>query len=1575
MYRAMCVLLGLILLSAPALADVCQHRVDLWDCYGDGWNGNTLDVLVNGVTVLSQITIADYSAGPLPFYFDAATGDTIQTIYYPLGEYTEEPYYFIYDGGGTLIGQDGTSGGDCYVMPTGITVTGNCAPPEPGACCHPNGTCDLTVQAECLAPSVWLGPSSVCDPNPCTPSYCAAGGGCDEYIARVQVDVIDNSTSCSMYADYTALGPVTLTPGVATTLTVTNGHPYSSDTCTVWIDWNHDYAFDDGSSENLGDVLGYGPYNISITPPLDALPGPTRMRIRIDYANPNPVPCGPTTYGEVEDYTVSVIEVSGACCTSTGCVPDVSPADCAVLAGAFLGELPCPTADCDSNGVPDACELALGSQQDCNDNSIPDNCDISGGTSQDCQPDGVPDECQASAGLALQLDDGTSENKWGLTSGGELCWINHFTATGAVGAIGVTFGSPAYPGSSGVMPGQEFHVYVWGDANGDGVPSGADFLTSAAGHVDAGSIDTDQVQAVPLSAPLAVSGSFFIGASVVSPAGGYPATADTDGWTGAPDQAFLTYNSVPFDPTNLGYLFPMSALYVPQTVFILRTLDGGDCNGNGVPDDCDIASGFSQDCNANAVPDECDIANGTSPDADGNGIPDECDIGACCLPSGSCVPAVSLATCLGLGGIYQGNGSSCDPNPCTVFYCAAGAGYCDEYISGVQIGAIDNPSGCEAGQYADYTALSTVLGIGLATPLTVTNGNPIWSSDVCSVWVDWNQDYLFDDSPPELVGDVPGVGPYDFAVTPPGAALLGATRLRVRIDYNNLNPNPCGVTDYGEVEDYTVVVVPTGACCHPIGTCDITAEADCLSPSLWLGPDTICDECPPPTGACCHPDTTCEITTEANCPWWGLWLGPATTCDECLPPSATVALQSEPGCYHHGDTITVEVDMSGATVKVTGGQFFLAYDSDALQFVSMDPGDPPLTLEVYECSPTVFPVPPQCTPTLGLIDYAVGVPPGGTGTAADTTLARITFLATADVCNVADVVAFRTHDPPTTLTDTLGSAVPLTLADLPPLLIDSTPPVLSDCPTDNPTVECYADVPDPAPVTALDNCDGVIAAQLDEEESNPGSNCDNVITRTWTATDSCGNSTSCTQTITVDDITAPVLSGCPTDNPTVQCYADVPAPAIVTALDNCDGAIPVQFDEEESNPGSNCNNVITRTWTATDSCGSSSSCTQTITMNDTTPPVVTCPPDITVKAEAGCEGAQVTWSPATAQDNCDGALPATCNPPSGSFFPLGPTTVTCSATDICGNTDECSFTVTVAAVNELVVTIDLDGTIATPVARCITFVLWTCDPLSSVVAEEELTFQAVGGATRATATLDVPCGDYTCITARDRLHTLRRTLDSLAIVGTQYVADFTAANQPLLGGNLNDSRWIDILDFGVFMFQWNTGYDSDGDGSFDGNTTCSTAYPHADVNGDGLVTTADFTFIQTNFLLGYEANCCGQEGLRDDESGPVTRISVADLIAQGLGELAAGDVNGDGWLDELDMDAFAAGLPPPIHVGDLNCDGAVDFGDINPFVLALSNPAAWEQTYSGCNLLNADVNSDGNVDLSDINPFIALLQQ
>lgn len=98
----------------------------------------------------------------------------------------------------------------------------------------------------------------------------------------------------------------------------------------------------------------------------------------------------------------------------------------------------------------------------------------------------------------------------------------------------------------------------------------------------------------------------------------------------------------------------------------------------------------------------------------------------------------------------------------------------------------------------------------------------------------------------------------------------------------------------------------------------------------------------------------------------------------------------------------------------------------------------------------------------------------------------------------------------------------------------------------------------------------------------------------------------------------------------------------------------------------------------TQAVGTGPTCTFTVTVNDTQPPTITCPANIFAAAAASCPpaGCKVVNYTATATDNCPGVT-VVCNPPSGSCFPVGTTTVTCTATDAHGNTATCSFTVEV----------------------------------------------------------------------------------------------------------------------------------------------------------------------------------------------------------------------------------------------------------------------------------------------------------
>jgi hypothetical protein len=101
----------------------------------------------------------------------------------------------------------------------------------------------------------------------------------------------------------------------------------------------------------------------------------------------------------------------------------------------------------------------------------------------------------------------------------------------------------------------------------------------------------------------------------------------------------------------------------------------------------------------------------------------------------------------------------------------------------------------------------------------------------------------------------------------------------------------------------------------------------------------------------------------------------------------------------------------------------------------------------------------------------------------------------------------------------------------------------------------------------------------------------------------------------------------------------------------------------------------TVTLIVTDPGGLSASCTATITVTDNEPPKIVCPADIVKVTDPDLCSAVVTWT-ATSTDNCS-LQSLECSPPSGSVFPKGTTTVTCTATDAAGNTASCTFTVTV----------------------------------------------------------------------------------------------------------------------------------------------------------------------------------------------------------------------------------------------------------------------------------------------------------
>lgn len=409
---------------------------------------------------------------------------------------------------------------------------------------------------------------------------------------------------------------------------------------------------------------------------------------------------------------------------------------------------------------------------------------------------------------------------------------------------------------------------------------------------------------------------------------------------------------------------------------------------------------------------------------------------------------------------------------------------------------------------------------------------------------------------------------------------------------------------------------------------------------------------------------------------------------------------------------------------------------------------------------------------------------------------------------------------------------------------------------------------------------------------------------------------------------------------TLSFNSPYPSAGVPSVSDNCDPQPVVTFTDAVVNGDCAQEKFITRTWTATDSCGNFSTCVQQIHIDDTTPPVFAecCPmPTITVNSQAGsCSASAATVNPQipTASDSAsavtltyersDGALLTLADP-----FPQGTTTITWTATDACGNFSECEQDIVVTGMNEVVATVQLQPNIDPPgtLTRCITFDFWTTGGTIGYSTSVEVEFDVLDtgpmtpNTAIGTAMFEIPCtnGPFVCCTARDALHTLRRTDEAFHVAGTQYIADFTGSigsgGDWLLGGNLDDNEYIDILDFGWFINQYGQTYGL----PVTGDTDCLTLMPHADVSGDGSVDIADYTFIQINFLKFHENNCWGSlnrvagGGSNPDRrynEGPITRIANKELIRRGLKPLTRADLNNDGWVDTLDIQVFSSNGGP-----------------------------------------------------------------
>lgn len=250
----------------------CTHTIQLTDTYGDGWNGGTVSVSVNGTTVLTNITLSS-GFGPANFTFTAAASQTIRVWQTAAGSYPGEMRIQVNNPSGTAV--------IALVQPvTGSATTGG-----------------STGTASCPAPGY------------CQPS----GTGGNSYITNVVtsggITNLSNASGFTAggYGNYTGQS-CSQSPGGSINFTLNH---VSDPGVRIFIDWNNDLDFND-AGEIVYSSNGYVLSTVSgsFTVPAGQAAGSYRMRIVADWNATQPSACPVSINGETEDYTFTVVALS-----------------------------------------------------------------------------------------------------------------------------------------------------------------------------------------------------------------------------------------------------------------------------------------------------------------------------------------------------------------------------------------------------------------------------------------------------------------------------------------------------------------------------------------------------------------------------------------------------------------------------------------------------------------------------------------------------------------------------------------------------------------------------------------------------------------------------------------------------------------------------------------------------------------------------------------------------------------------------------------------------------------------------------------------------------------------------------------------------------------------------------------------------------------------------------------------------------------------------------------------------------------------------------------------------------------
>src|SRR5690554_1225801 len=560
----------------------------------------------------------------------------------------------------------------------------------------------------------------------------------------------------------------------------------------IWVDWNNNGTFEESEKVYASGMTG-NPFSGSFEVPVDTPLGDYRMRIRGQWGNANPLPCGNITWGEAEDYTLTVIDPP-ACLPPYSLTATPTSLTATTLGWSSLGN------NFDLEWGPSGFTLGNGTQiNDIATNSTSVTVTIDTPyqfyVRQDC---GVDGESLWAGPFNFQTGYCTPIYTYGCTGGAKITVfetadavlnINNVTGTDTCGiegydnfsnlaaaapedmTVSFTVGVGSY--SAGVK--------VWIDWNGHGEFEASELVAESTATIAAGATFTGSFT-VPTGTPL---GDYRLRVRIVESTTTFTACS-SQSW-GETEDYTITVITPPtcMPPTGLGV-----AGVTFNTADLIWTSTGSDFEVEyGV-------QGFTQ----------------------GDGT----------LVTGITTNGTVLSGLLAETNYQYYVRQDCDTDgfsywagPYSFYtgYCQVSSTWTGNRITDFSTSDgytnISNLNNGTNNAYSNFSNLSVTQSEGGSFNYAVS----VPSYTNIEIWIDYNNNMIFDTD--ELVAQhvyETSATTFTGTISLPASIDDGDYRIRVRSRYYSQTvASPCGNVTYGEAEDYTLTIVPLPDCLPPTG--------------------------------------------------------------------------------------------------------------------------------------------------------------------------------------------------------------------------------------------------------------------------------------------------------------------------------------------------------------------------------------------------------------------------------------------------------------------------------------------------------------------------------------------------------------------------------------------------------------------------------------------------------------------------------------------------------------------------------------------------------------------------------------